>query len=370
MTLLFQFKTFLCQSLAIALLLATSATAKANPLNQSDLMSLWEVLWHQAGYPEALAYWKSDQPVSYLLTGGNGSSHQRHVEKTFQQLTDITGLRFQPSTDTSSTASVNLIIEITKNDHQNLDMPCFVRFLETEQRYLKKVLLVMRDELVWNCMLHEMMHAMGLSGHPSGNTVLSYFPRRQDVLSDLDRVMLRATYSGKMATFATPFEALPVLVNELVKSKDLNERDLDLAEQQANLFMNQIVNQMELFASGKGEIPSIIRRSGRASEEQIQAARVQIAYYLGTAYGDGDIVKKNLSTAFRWYELAAENGHMHAMAIIGRALLKGDDIQSQRAGWKWLNKAVDLGSQYAKETLANAEKEIPASKLALIRALQ
>ena len=71
-------------------------------------------------------------------------------------------------------------------------MPCYTQALKLSGWALEKVQVKMRSRDVWRCAFHEVMHAMGVPGHPSGKTVLSYFPYRRDLLMDLDRLILTA----------------------------------------------------------------------------------------------------------------------------------------------------------------------------------
>jgi hypothetical protein len=357
---------------AAVLLYLSMVCANASPLSQSDLQSVWEVLWDQTGYPRTLSFWKKDEknPVTYAVTGFNAARHQATIEEALQEINTITGLRFKSVAFKEEQEKPNLLFEITPNNNQNTEMPCYAQSLEWRASHSYRRKVVMREELVWDCLKHELMHAMGLSGHPSGNTVLSYFPRRQDVLSDLDKLMLRAVYSGKMTTFATPFEALPVLTQELLSSARLTGSQQEEAEQQVQSFELQIVREMERFASGKGEIPPIIRRSGRASEETIKEARSAMAYYLGTAYEQGDIVDKDVVSALKWFDEGARQGDSDAMAALGIYHFYGHGMQANRnSGWLWLSKAAKAGSKYAEQQLEKISKETNPEELAKLQKL-
>jgi Sel1 repeat len=349
--------------------LTLTQAALSNPLRDKDMQSLWEVLWDQRGYPRSLAFWKkTEQPIRYALIGEVKPAHLRRTAETFELMTALTELRFeQMSSGVPSEA--NILIEITKNARSNQEMPCYMQALEWKDRHYKKIKIVMRDDSVWDCMLHEVLHGMGLPGHPSGDTVLSYFPYRQDKLSDLDQIMLFAIYIWKMPPFATPFEALPVMMNALIGQQQFSEVQKREAEKQAVRFMLQVVEKMEQFASGKGEIPPVIRRSGRASEEVISTSRSTMAYYLGTAYEDGDIVQKSASSAFKWYLVGAREGDIDAMAAAGISYYRGFGVAADRVeGWKWLAKASAGGSDHAKNQLEKLSAELSTEELAKLNA--
>ena len=156
---------------------------------------------------------------------------------------------------------------------------------------------------------------MGVRGHPAGKTVLSYFPSKVDGLMPLDRAMLRAWYSPRMRGGMTPFEVLPVLADELVNS--MPDRDRALAAR--DRFFGRIIDQMQQFAEGKGDVPTIIKRSGKSTEEGIRFGRMEMSYFLGIAYQQGVTVARDASQAVRWLQRAASLGSRTAQARLGAA---------------------------------------------------
>jgi hypothetical protein len=195
------------------------------------------------------------------------------------------------------------------------NQPC-VTFLNfyTETR-IESAAVQMRARDAWRCAYHEAMHVMGVRGHPAGKTVLSYFPTKVDGLLPLDRAMLRAWYSPKMRGGMTPFEVLPVLADELVTS--MPDRDKALAGR--DRFFNRTVEQMQAFADGKGDVPLIVKRSGKSTEEGIRFGRMEMSYFLGVAYLEGVTVPQDPSQAVRWLQRAANLGSRTAAARLGAA---------------------------------------------------
>src|SRR4030095_269524 len=119
------------------------------------------------------------------------------------------------------------------------------------------------------CAYHEAMHVMGVRGHPAGQTVLSYFPWKVDGLLPLDKVMLRAWYSPRMAGGMTPFEALPVLADELAATSP----DKAAPAQGRGLVFASTILEMHAYANGKGDVPAVVKRSGKATSEGIRFGR-------------------------------------------------------------------------------------------------
>jgi hypothetical protein len=180
---------------------------------------------------------------------------------------------------------------------------------------LDNVTMQMRDSDAKRCAYHEVMHVMGVRGHPGGETVLSYFPSKTDGLQPLDKAMLRAWYSPKTRGGMTPFELLPILADQLVAIMP----DKEKARQATASFIGRTVEQMQAFANGQGDIPAIIKRSGKSSEAGIRYGRMEMSYFLGVAYLDGVTVPQDQVQATRWLQRAATLGSRTAQARLGNA---------------------------------------------------
>jgi hypothetical protein len=170
-----------------------------------------------------------------------------------------------------------------------------------------------RDHDEWRCAYHESMHVMGVRGHPAGQTVLSYFPWKIDGLMPLDRVMLRAWYSNKMAGGMTPFEALPVLADELIAT----QTDKQLGMKERDEFFATVVQNMRKYADGTGHIPSIVTRSGKSTTDGIKFGRSEMSYFLGVAYLEGTTVQRDATQGLKWLERAATMGNRSAQTKLG-----------------------------------------------------
>jgi TPR repeat protein len=134
-----------------------------------------------------------------------------------------------------------------------------------------------------------------------------------DGLLPLDKVMLKAWYSGRMRAGATPFEALPVLADELVASLP----DKAAAQQARDRFFARVIDQMQAFANGQGDVPAIVKRSGKATDDGIRNGRMEMSYFLGVAYLEGSTVGQDQSQAQRWLQRAATLGSRTAQTRLG-----------------------------------------------------
>lgn len=301
----------------IAALLAVAAWSPA--LAQADefdqgLGTMWEVLWHQSGTPTRLVRW--EQEIRVRVHGVNLKTHKAHTLQAIRDVAAEANVRVVDVSDRADAAAVaNLSIEITPDQMLEDFQPCvtFLNFL-SETR-IDSAAVQMRNKDAWRCAYHEAMHVMGVRGHPAGKTVLSYFPSKVDGLLPLDKAMLRAWYSPRMRGGMTPFEALPVLADELVATMP----DKLVATQQRDRFLHGVIDQMQAFANGSGDVPMIVKRSGKATADGIRFGRMEMSYFLGVAYLEGSSVQHNPGEAIRWLQRAATLGSSTAQAKLGAA---------------------------------------------------
>ena len=294
--------------LAALLLVPAFASAATDDVDQG-LGTLWEVLWHQSGTPTRLVRWEQDMRVR--ITGVNAAAHREHTLQALRAVANEAGVKLVDVSDRNETA--NVTVEITPDHMLEDNQPC-VTFLNfsTETR-IDSATVQMRGKDAWRCAYHEAMHVMGVRGHPAGKTVLSYFPWKVDGLLPLDKVMLRAWYSPRMRAGATPFEALPVLADELVASM----ADKAAAQASRDRFFARVIDQMQAFANGQGDVPAIVKRSGKATDDGIRNGRMEMSYFLAVAYLEGSTVGQDQSQAQRWLQRAATLGSRTAQTRLG-----------------------------------------------------
>jgi hypothetical protein len=265
--------------------------------------TIWEVLWHQSGTPTRLVRWEQD--IRVRIHGVNLNTHKAHQLRAIQEAGTEAGIKVVDVSDHPEAAQLaNLSIEITPDHMLEANQPCvtFLNFM-AETR-IDSAAVQMRSRDAWRCAYHEAMHVMGVRGHPAGKTVLSYFPSRVDGLMPLDKVMLRGWYSQRMRGGMTPFEVLPVLADELVASLP----DKAQAAQSRERFFARTIADMQAFADGKGDVPFILKRSGKTTDDGIRFGRMEMSYFLGVAYMEGTTVAPDASQAVRWLQRAATMG--------------------------------------------------------------
>jgi hypothetical protein len=297
--------------------IGVSSTAVAKDF-EAQFDTLWESLWSQGGSPVEVVRWPAGV-VKYRYFGVNLKLHRSNVEKALAAATEFSGVKFEDVSDLPDAEQVaQLSIEVVANNGDvPLSTPCYVRTNAMKNWEFQSVSLRMRDESAFKCNFHEMMHAMGVRGHPSGNTVLSYFRPRNDIFMDLDQTMLRAWYSPQMRSGMTPFEAIGVLTQVWIEESQVDAAEKILARSK---YLDKTFEDMRNYALGKGEPPKIVIRSGRMSLAQVNEGRNRIAWFLGRAYQFGHIVSIDLKEAQSWYSVGAKNGHLPSQRLLARLL--------------------------------------------------
>lgn len=298
-----------CFGLLTACLLPLGALA--DEFDQG-MATLWEVLWHQSGTPTRIVRWEGD--IRVKLFGANLAQHREHTLHALRTVTTEAGIKLiDVSALPAAEQQANLTVEIIA-DNQLEDMqPCVTVLDFKSETKIESATVQMRNKDAWRCAYHEAMHVMGVRGHPAGQTVLSYFPWKVDGLLPLDKVMLRAWYSPRMVGGMTPFEALPVLADELVAISP----NKTTAAMGRDRFFNATVQQMHAFANGQGDIPAVVKRSGKSTPDGIRYGRGEMSFFLGIAYLEGSTVPRDATQAVKWLERASSMGNRGAQARLG-----------------------------------------------------
>jgi TPR repeat protein len=271
--------------------------------------TMWEVLWHQSGTATRLVRWEKDMKVR--VHGVGTPAHRAHALRALREAAAEAGVKvIDISAQADATQQANVTVEITANDALSDNQPCETVLEFRSESTIDSAVMKMREREVARCAHHEAMHVMGVRGHPEGDTVLSYFAKKVDGLQPLDKAMLRGWYSTAARGGMTPFEVLPLLTEQLVAITP--HKNAVQARQQ---FLARTIGEMEAFADGKADVPSIVRKSGKCSEHGVRYGRAEMGYFLGVAYRDGRAVNKDEARATGWLERAATMGSPSARAL-------------------------------------------------------
>jgi hypothetical protein len=313
--------------------------------------TLWESLWSQGGSPQEVVRWPSGV-VKFRYFGVNLNLHRANMQRALDAATEFSGVQFENISDSpDAEKQAQFHIEVVANNGDvDPGMPCYVRTNSIRNWEFQNVALRMRDDSAYRCNFHEMMHAMGVKGHPSGKTVLSYFRPRSDIYLNLDQTMLRTWYSPQMRAGMTPLEAIAVLTESFIQE---SPDDAVQKAQARKKYLAKTIDDMGNYALGKGEPPRIVIRSGRMSLAQANEGRTRIAWFLGRAYQFGHNVPVDLKEAENWYTVSANKGHTPSQVYMARMLeTQFTDIQAKEKAYYWFGVAASL-----RNTLAPAGKE-------------
>jgi len=293
--------------LIVAVLVSSLALPAWADRLDDDLNTVWESMWDQRGVPVRVMRW--EEPVRYKFIGEAPSSRDRR-----QMVAALTAAGEAAGVDvaeaSSAPGSSNIVIEQV-GEHELGESTACEAHIKTTATALFQVRIDLRPSQAWECVYHEVMHAMGISGHPSGKSVLSYFPWRSDTLMPMDRLLLAAWYDRNLPSAATPFELLLHAGQRVIRQVDLG-MPIEQAQARRQAHFEQRLREMEHFARGQGDVPMIVKRSGRASPTHIERARATMAYYLGLAYQRGTGVAIDPVEAHRWLAAASRAGEREA----------------------------------------------------------
>jgi hypothetical protein len=274
---------------------------------ESDLGTMWEVLWHQSGTPTRLVRW--EQELRVRIHGIDLAQHRAATLAAVQAVAAETGVRVvDVSAAPDAAARANVDIQIVANDKLDANEPCVTQLHYQTETRIDAANVLMRTGDAARCAHHEMMHVMGLRGHPSGRTVLSYFEGKTDGLLPLDRAMLKAWYSPKARAGMTPFEILPVMAEQ----HGASVADAAKAAEVRQRFYARTVQDMHAFVEGHGQAPAIIARSGKITDVGLRWGRMEMGYFLGLAYSAGACVTADASRSAEWLRRAATMGNSAA----------------------------------------------------------
>jgi hypothetical protein len=294
--------------LVAALMLAMSSNTFAGETT-SILNTAWEAFWQQSGYPRAAYKWRTD--IVMKFSGDDISRHKDSALKQFRNVAGEAGITILEAEGDGAAANVEVQIFGPNNPNPlPPNQPC-----ETSIRWKNFVIVSARirtnSNVIWRCMQHEAMHLMGVPGHPMYNSILSYFAPGGS-LSSADKLLLATMYDKDMPSGASPFLILQNMARRLAAGNDN-------ARQEADTFLRKTVHEMEEFGHGRGEAPTVIVRSGKATAQGLKQGQIDIQYFLGLAYLRGHIVGVDAEKAKYWLTRAAEASHVAAANLLKNA---------------------------------------------------
>jgi len=292
---------------------------------------MWESLWTQTGVPVSLRRWPSEIRVRF--TGAEASAYRDEAWRALFDATKAAGIELRDVSTAAGAADLaNLEFQLLPED--NLPpadhMMCKSRLQSVQQARIMHAVIEVRARRFAFCGYHEVMHAMGIPGHPTRGTVLAYFaPPVRDALTPMDLLILKAWYSPRLMPGATPFETLFVMTDVVVDAVEEAER----AEAQRTqlLFLEKTLKQMERYALGQGEIPAIVLRSGWTTANAMDFTQTQMGFIVGVAHLRGIGAPPDRARAREWFQRGAEKGSIPAKIMLERLFIKpAPSVATQR----------------------------------------
>ncbi|WP_372660035.1 hypothetical protein [Hydrogenophaga sp.] len=285
----------------------------AGPVARADELTdhfdtFWQLQWQQSGYLRGLTRWPltPEKQLHYSFSASSDNTNRRWAVDALKTVLDVmgwTGVEV-PAGD----ARAQLLFEVREfTDEEARQYACWAK-PHMEAAGLEKVDLVLSSRWAYTCVLHEMMHAMGLPGHPSGDTVLSYFKGNQLQLTALDRFFLKALYAPQLTLSMSPLEVAQHF-NHMWIEQEVPMAGRAAAWELEKRWFDGTVSELEAFASGSGEPPKILYRSGKINDEGVRWGRMQVQYLLGWSYlGEAEFAP-NLGKAQSFLLQASRSGH-------------------------------------------------------------
>lgn len=295
--------------LAFAALLLPQGLARADD-DSYFLRFAWETFWQQSGYPRAVAKWR--EPLRVKFSGASIDRHKRFAMWDLAEVAEVAGIPISEAAADDASANVEVEVMATA-DALPKNQPCQTR-VTTRNGAIVSVHIQANESALRGCMMHEAMHAMGVTGHPLANSVLTYFAR-SGRLSEIDKRLLRLIYSDALQPNMSPFAALAVIARDTARGT-AGTTTPDAAAP----LLRKIVADMERFADGTGEPPAVIILSSKATAAGLARGQVEIQFFLGLAYLNGHIVERDQAKAVEWLTKAAGASHVQARRLLEKVI--------------------------------------------------
>lgn len=347
--------------LAAFLLVLLSGVAHA-ALDVEDLMSIaWEGMWHQSGSPIPLRKW--NQPLRVRLSGdAEKSDHRKWIDSGLEKITEAAKLQYVvlAPDDTSE----NVLIEVVDDSPKLGTMTACNTNTELANSGIKRVEILAKAKFVYECMLHEFGHMIGITGHPSGRTVMTYFNHSSDELSDYDRFIIKTRYSRDLKHGDSPFRVLRT-IGERYAANPLSDEERVQVHQNIAKFMASVRRDMEKYALENGEPPLVIYRSGLISTAAAENGRTAMQYYLGEALIEGNFGTIEPDKALISLKKAAANKSQAAAWSLAWRHQTGKGFRKDPVlAYAWYAYAASLGIPAALKRQQMMEEGIAETDLA------
>jgi hypothetical protein len=308
-------------TLQLLLLLAVESTFAQSALN-TQFNIIWEMQWQETGYLKNVYKWKLDKTrkLTYFINTDSSESTIKYIENGLVDIGKSANIEFVRMTDVD--AAINLIFSVSKEINKEISVPCSTRNRD-RNFMLHNSLVYITPSMAKHCAMHEIMHAMGLPGHPSLGTVLSYWETNRSTLHAIDRFVLRHWYTDEIYAGMNAFRVINYLThNWVIETVPFEEQQAALQEQKS--WIKKIISEMDFFADratvGDAFPPSILYTSGRLTEAGIAHGRLDIHGILGVAHLEGYGTVKNPLRGKTLLLRGAKQNHLGSVFTLVKAM--------------------------------------------------
>lgn len=295
--------------------------SEADWIRAFDVM--WETRWREDGPLIDADRWPNGdgRTLKYSFNAKANSGDANRAREALALVTSAMGFTAREVAENAS--DVQLQFEIRPFDDNELSQGACYTQNSTNRGALSKVRVVLSDQHAYKCVLHELMHAMGFPGHPSGDSVLSYFEGNRGSLKPIDKFMLKSWYTDAIQPDMPAITAARTL-NRLWIEQNVAPADLPLAREVEKRWFSNTIAALDAYAFGKGEPPRILYRSGRLSTAGMNAGLMAVQTTLANAYFNGLIGEPDVAKSAQLLLMSAQKKNRFAADEIAFKLFAGD----------------------------------------------
>jgi hypothetical protein len=307
-------------SLALALWMLASSARAANYTSSFNVF--WELHWQQNGQLTAFRRWPKtpSKTLSYSFNLEANPANRARTLEALQTIATTIGWKLQELPEGGAKAQIEFVLRDFSGDEARQHV-CFAK-PSWKSGNLTKVRIELSERWAFNCALHEIMHAFGIAGHPSGQTVLSYFNANGQSLTDTDVFILQAWYSDELSAGMSPLQVTRVINQRWIR-EHVPPAEQAAARRAEDEWFAKTLAQLEAYARGTGEPPTVLFRSGGLTDEGRRMGLAQVQTMLGWTYLAAAGVRFDADKASDYLFWASESGHPGAAGLFVKELTQG-----------------------------------------------
>jgi len=319
------------------LLLCAPARAQATPEQLAEMLRgvALAALWQDNNLPIGPVRWGG--PLVVRMSGQMSGDYADFVMATLTEMAGLARLQVRLAQGDEA-ATVNIrFVDTAFVFANNRTAHCLARLERMSGYRLEQVDVTINIRVgfvVRTCIVHELMHVIGLLGHPHDvDSVLSYIMNRA-AMTEIDRLAIQMLYDPRLRTGERHTQALLKLRDALAERYGLDPRAPAVAAA-TQPWIDRTYKQLEDLAVGGNRVAMLNLAAGLDAGDGIRAdpARALIwyrrmaelrlpegFYRLGIAYGWGRAVPVDVAEAARWLRQAADHGHPDAQLALAQAI--------------------------------------------------